>query len=63
MAETYLKESEGSDLGDSGLQEHIAHWAEVLDRWVQSIDMRLGRHDGGDPTLPGDADVGQGAEQ
>jgi hypothetical protein len=64
MAETYVKESEGSNLGDSGLQEHIAHWAEVLDRWVQSIDSRLGRRDSGDPVAPPDeADVGPQAEQ
>jgi hypothetical protein len=62
MAERYLKETEGSSLGDSGLQEHIAHWAEVLDRWVQSIDMRLGRHDGGVPAPLDEAD-GQEAEQ
>jgi len=64
MAERYLKETEGSNLGDGGLQEHIAHWADVLDHWVQSIDKRLGRFDGGVPAPPLDeADVGQDAEQ
>jgi hypothetical protein len=64
MAETYVNEPKGNNLGDSGLQEHIAHWGEVLDRWVQSIDMRLGRRDGGDPAAPQDeADVGTQAEQ
>jgi hypothetical protein len=64
MAETYLKEPEGSNLGDSGLQEHIAHWAAVLDHWVQSIDARLGRPDRGDPVAPPDeAEFGQPAEQ
>jgi hypothetical protein len=63
MAETYLKEPEGTNIGDSGLQEHIAHWADVLDRWVQSIDARLGRRDGADPVAPPDqADVGSQAE-
>lgn len=54
MAERHLKKTDGSNLGDSGLQEHIAHWAEVLDRWVQSIDARLGRPDGGDPVAQPD---------
>jgi hypothetical protein len=64
MAETYFKDTEGSNLGDGGLQEHIAHWAEVLDRWVQSIDARLGRGDGGGPAPPLDeADGGQEGEQ
>jgi hypothetical protein len=63
MAETYLSEPKGNNLGDSGLQEHIAHWAEVLDRWVQSIDRRLGRRDGAEPEAPqDDADVGPQAE-
>ncbi|HEY8816906.1 MAG TPA: hypothetical protein VIP57_17635 [Candidatus Dormibacteraeota bacterium] len=56
-------DTERSNLEDSGLQEHIAHWAEVLDRWVQSIDTRLGRHEGGVPgASPDEADVGPGAE-
>ena len=64
MAEKDLRETEGSNLGDSGLEEHIAHWAEVLDRWVQSIDTRLGRQDGGGqaPSVDG-ADVGPGVDQ
>jgi hypothetical protein len=63
MAETYLKDTEGSNLGDSGLQEHIAHWSDVLDRWIQSIDARLGRHDGGLPAPPPDEADGQEGEQ
>jgi hypothetical protein len=43
MAETYLKESEGGDLGDSGLQSTSPTGPISLGRWVQSIDMRLGR--------------------
>lgn len=64
MAEKDLRETDGTNLGDSGLQEHIAHWAEVLDRWVHNIDTRLGRHDGGVPAPPLDeADFGPGSEQ
>lgn len=59
-----LSRTEAGNLGDSGLEEHIAHWAEVLDHWVQSIDARLGRQDGGVPVTPLDeADGGAGAEQ
>ena len=54
MAVKDVRETEGANLGDGGLEEHIAHWAEVLDRWVQSIDARLGRSDGGDPAAPPD---------
>lgn len=28
---------------ESGLHDHIAHWSEVLDRWVKGIDTGLGR--------------------
>ena len=64
MAEKSLREAEGNNLGDSALQEHVAHWADVLDRWVQSIDARLGRQDGGVPAPALDeADGGAGAEQ
>lgn len=38
-----------NNIGDSGLQDHIAHWVDVLDRWVTGIDTRLGRQDGGVP--------------
>jgi hypothetical protein len=63
VAETYFKEPEGSNLGDSALQEHIAHWADVLDRWVQNIDARLGRPDGADLIPPRDeADAGPPSE-
>jgi hypothetical protein len=40
------KDPEGLDVSNveaSGLQEDIAHWAGVLDRWVKGIDTRLGR--------------------
>ena len=28
---------------DGGLQEHIAHWVEVLDTWVKRVDLAMGR--------------------
>lgn len=55
MADKHAGESEGN-LGDGGLQENVAHWAEVLDRWVRGIDARLGRLQETDrqpPTLDG----------
>ena len=64
MAEKDLRETEGTDLVGSELGEHVSHWAKVLDRWVQKIDKRLGRQDGGFPAPPLDgADGGQEAEQ
>ncbi|MEA2655340.1 MAG: hypothetical protein QOI23_705 [Chloroflexota bacterium] len=54
---------EGNNLGESGLEEHIAHWADVLDRWVKGIDMRLGRDEGqGEPGLD-EFDAAPGSEQ
>jgi translation initiation factor 2 alpha subunit (eIF-2alpha) len=46
-----MMDTERSNLEDSGLQEHIAHWAEVLDRWVKRIDAGL-REENGDPSGP-----------
>jgi hypothetical protein len=28
---------------DGALQEHIAHWVEVLDTWVKRVDLGMGR--------------------
>ena len=64
MAEKSLREAEGNNLGDSALEEHVAHWADVLDRWVQSIDARLGRRDGRVAPPPlNEGDAGPSAEQ
>jgi hypothetical protein len=46
MGEKDPEEVDGSNLADGALEDHIAHWAEVLDRWVTGIDRRLGRQDG-----------------
>ena len=42
MVEEEAKElpSEGSE--DGALPEHIAHWVDVLDRWVKRIDLDMG---------------------
>jgi hypothetical protein len=64
MAEKDMRETEGTDLVGSELKEHVTHWAQVLDRWVQKIDKRLGRQDGGLPApTPDEADMGPDAEQ
>ena len=38
---------DASNLEESGLEQDLAHWAEVLDRWVKGIDTRLGRNGSG----------------
>jgi hypothetical protein len=53
---------EESNLGDSGPQDDIAHWAEVLDRWVKIVDVRLGGQDGASPASPDNVDADPGAE-
>jgi hypothetical protein len=52
-------ESEGLDgsVPDAALQDHIAHWVEVLDRWVKRIDTGLGRQDGAATTSNGDGEL------
>jgi hypothetical protein len=46
MAEKDAEEVDGNNLVDGGLQDHLAHWMDVLDRWVRRIDKGLGRQDG-----------------
>jgi len=48
----------GSRSADEVLQDHIAHWMEVLDRWVKRIDTGLGTQDGG-ASMPEGADGGE----
>jgi hypothetical protein len=52
MGEKDGEEIGGSNLSDRGLQDHIAHWSEVLDRWVNGIDLAMGRN--ADPSGPRD---------
>jgi hypothetical protein len=66
MGEKDAGELDGGNLGDSGLEGHIVHWSEVLDRWVKGVDMRLGRLSDFDPVAgqplpmqdPGDGEPG-----
>ena len=56
---TYMTDEEsegfdGRDSEDEALQEHIAYWMEVLDRWVKRIDSGLGKQEGGEASLEGD---------
>jgi ribosomal protein S12 methylthiotransferase accessory factor YcaO len=53
----------GDNLEDSGLEEHMAHWADVLDRWVRGIDTQLGRQEGVPATPLEEAEGGAIAEQ
>lgn len=60
-ATTYMADEESEEFGGSGsadevLQDHIAHWMEVLDRWVKRIDSGLGTQDGGVSTPEGPDD-------
>jgi hypothetical protein len=43
------EEAKGSPDGgseDGALQDHIAHWVEVLDAWVRRVDLGMGRRVG-----------------
>jgi hypothetical protein len=53
---------EANNLADDGWQDQVAHWAEVLDRWVKGIDTRLGRDTRDSEPLPGDVDAVPDAE-
>ncbi len=52
----------GDGLEESGLEEEMAHWADVLDRWVKGIDSGLRRQDGGQVPPLNEAEVGPSAE-
>jgi len=49
MADEEAEALDGRGLENGGLQRHIEHWVEVLDRWVKRIDHGMGRReaDGG----------------
>jgi hypothetical protein len=38
---------------DGSLQDHMAHWAEVLDRWVSRVDLGMGARVAGTKDLGG----------
>lgn len=60
MADEQADSIEGTSVEDDGLQEHIAQWIGVLDRWVKGVDLGMGRHDG-DPGSP-DGDARDGGD-
>jgi hypothetical protein len=50
-------EGDGGNSGDGDLQDHIAHWVEVLDGWVKRIDLGMGRQEGDVASLNGNGAV------
>jgi len=44
MIEEGAKGIESEGLEEEGLQDHIGHWVEVLDRWVKDLDRGMGRN-------------------
>jgi hypothetical protein len=54
---------EGNNSEDSGLEDLMAHWADVLDRWVNGIDTVLGRQDGVQAPPLNEGEVGPSTEQ
>ena len=54
MAEEDAEGVVGEHPEDGGLQDHIAHWMEVLEGWVRRIDLGMGRQDGDVAYLNGD---------
>ena len=67
-ASNAMKEEEAEELGggspeDGLLQDHLAHWVEVLDRWVRRVDLGLGaRPAGKDAPGDGGTDPAHGVE-
>jgi hypothetical protein len=65
MGEEDAEGSDGGSLEEGALEDHIAHWIEVLDRWVKRVDVGLGRQDrgaaAGEPA--GEGDVGEGGPE
>src|ERR1700730_13290016 len=57
VREMSAEDAEGLDsagLEEGGLQDNIAHWVEVLDRWVRRIESGMGRQDGEAASLDGE---------
>ena len=53
MMEEEAGELAGGSSENGSLQDDIAHWAEVLDRWVRRVDLGLGARSAG-KEAPGD---------
>jgi hypothetical protein len=50
LAEQTLRDMDGGEL-----QELVAHWVQVIDRWVERIDQGMGGTTGADPAVTPDA--------
>jgi hypothetical protein len=58
MVEEGAKGIESDGLEDGGLQGHIGHWVEVLDRWVKDLDRSMGRQGADAASEPAVEDIG-----
>lgn len=58
MNEEETEELAGGSSEDGSLQDHMAHWVEVLDRWIRRVDLGMGRQEDGaeEPDAEGDGD-------
>ncbi len=63
MAEKDAEEVDGNNLADGGLQDHLAHWMDVLDRWVRGIDKGLGRQDRAAAPIAGEHEAPPSGEE
>lgn len=66
-ASNAMKEEEAGELAggsseDGSLQDHMAHWAEVLDRWVRRVDLGMGARAAGKKAGDGAPDHAQDVE-
>ena len=58
MIEEGAKGIETDGFEEEGLQDHIGHWVEVLDRWVKDLDRGMGRNGADSKSEPAMEDVG-----
>jgi hypothetical protein len=58
MIEEGAKGIETDGFEEEGLQDHIGHWVEVLDRWVKDLDRGMGRNGADIKSEPAAEDVG-----
>lgn len=61
MFEESAQGIESTDLEGLGLQDQIAHWVDVLDRWVKDLDRGMGRNGADTTSEPTVEDVGAGS--
>jgi hypothetical protein len=58
MVDEGAKGIESEGLEEEGLQDHIGHWVEVLDRWVKDLDRSMGRNGADTASEPAAEDIG-----